>query len=83
MVGLDDNSYLLVGGERGDYSKCVSKLSLHVILISVFHRNITSCLFFSNACLYDVEKDKWTCEGDFQNSYVFPVCGTFKKDGGI
>jgi len=55
MVGLDDNSYLLVGGERGDYS--------------------------NNACLYDVEKDKWTCEGDFQNSYVFPVCGTFKKDG--
>ena len=28
MVGLDDNSYLLVGGERGDYSKCVSTLLL-------------------------------------------------------
>ena len=36
----------------------------------------------SNGCLYNAQNGKWTCQGDFQFRYVFPVCGMYKKDGG-
>ena len=38
--------------------------------------------FHSNGCLYNAQNGKWTCQGDFQFQYVFPVCGMYKKDGG-
>ena len=40
-------------------------------------------LFVREGYLYDVQTDTWTSSAEFQFNYVFPVCGTYKKDGGI
>jgi len=37
--------------------------------------------YSNNGCLYNAQNGKWTCQGDFQFQYVFPVCGMYKKDG--
>ena len=39
-------------------------------------------MFNSNGCLYNAQSGQWTCMGNLQYRYVFPVCGMYKKDGG-
>lgn len=43
---------------------------------------VNDLIFYRNACLYDGATAEWSCAGDFHFTYVFPLCGMYKKGDG-